>query len=35
MAAMPMALIEVRNMGQDLAQKTVCVKVRIPVEVGH
>ena len=29
MAAMPMALIEVRNMGQDLAQKTVCVKVRL------
>ena len=29
MAAMPTALIEVRNMGQDLAQKTVCVKVRL------
>ena len=29
MAAKPMALTEVRNMGQDLAQKTVCVKVRL------
>jgi hypothetical protein len=29
MAAMPIALIEVRNMGQDLAQRTVCVKVRL------
>ncbi len=29
MAAMPVPLIEVQNMGQDLAQKTVCVKVRL------
>src|SRR5476649_1167479 len=29
MAAMPMRLIEVQSMGQDLAQKTVCVKVRL------
>ena len=29
MAAMPMHLIEVQSMGQDLAQKTVCVKVRL------
>ena len=29
MAAMPMPLIEVQNMGQDLAQRTVCVKVRL------
>lgn len=29
MAAMPAPLIEVQNIGQDLAQKTVCVKVRL------
>ena len=29
MAAMPVPLIEVQNMGQDLAHKTVCVKVRL------
>src|SRR5712691_11769465 len=29
MAAMPMPLIEVQSMGQDLAQRTVCVKVRL------
>src|SRR5260370_42138178 len=29
MAAMPMHLIEVQSMGQDLAQRTVCVKVRL------
>ena len=29
MAAMPMSLIEVQSMGQDLAQRTVCVKVRL------
>ena len=29
MAAMPMRLIEVQSMGQDLAQRTVCVKVRL------
>lgn len=29
MAAMPMPFIEVPNLGQDLAQKTVCVKVRV------
>jgi hypothetical protein len=29
MAAMPMPLIEYQNMGQDLAQRTVCVKVRL------
>jgi hypothetical protein len=29
MAAMPMPLIEVQTMGQDLAQRTVCVKVRL------
>jgi hypothetical protein len=29
MAAMPMPLVEFQNMGQDLAQRTVCVKVRL------
>jgi hypothetical protein len=29
MAAMPTPLIECQNMGQDLAQRTVCVKVRL------
>jgi hypothetical protein len=29
MAAMPVAIIDVQNLGQDLAQKTVCVKVRL------
>src|SRR5712692_5917140 len=29
MAAMPMPLIELHSMGQDLAQRTVCVKVRL------
>jgi hypothetical protein len=29
MAAMPLSLIDVQNLGQDLAQKTVCVKVRL------
>ena len=29
MAVMAMPLIEVQNLGQDLAQKTVCVKVRL------
>ncbi len=29
MAAMPMVLIDVQSVGQDLAQKTVCVKVRL------
>lgn len=29
MAAMPMTLIDVQSVGQDLAQKTVCVKVRL------
>ena len=29
MAAMPMHLIEVQSMSQDLAQRTVCVKVRL------
>ncbi len=29
MAAMPMPTIECHNMGQDLAQRTVCVKVRL------
>lgn len=29
MAAIPLALIDVRNVGHDLAQKTVCVKVRL------
>lgn len=29
MAAMPMPSIECHNMGQDLAQRTVCVKVRL------
>lgn len=29
MAAMPMPSVEVQNMGQDLAQRTVCVKVRL------
>ena len=29
MAAMPMALVDIQSVGQDLAQKTVCVKVRL------
>jgi hypothetical protein len=29
MAAMPMPLVEFHSMGQDLAQRTVCVKVRL------
>ena len=29
MAAVPMPLMDVQNLGQDLAQKTVCVKVRL------
>ena len=29
MAAMPIPLIELHSMGQDLAQRTVCVKVRL------
>lgn len=29
MAAMPVSMIDVQNLGQDLAQKTVCVKVRL------
>jgi len=29
MAAMPVSLIDVQNVGQDLAQRTVCVKVRL------
>ena len=29
MAAMPIPLVDIQNLGQDLAQKTVCVKVRL------